>query len=67
MDTGPDAHMLESDLPTTEEEKLEVKSLTFQEDIGSFWWLAQVSRPIFTLRRIGRPSGRTGRLGGWTA
>ena len=37
--------MDQDDLPKTPQEILEVKNFSFQEDIGSLWWLAQISRP----------------------
>jgi len=45
VETGPDSSMDQDDLPKTPQEILEVKNFSFQEDIGSLWWLAQISRP----------------------
>ena len=52
VETGPDSSMDQDDLPKTPQEILEVKNFSFQEDIGSLWWLAQISRPDIFLASL---------------
>ena len=44
VDSGEEATMSESDLPSTAEAKQEITDLPFLEVIGCLWWLAQKPR-----------------------
>ena len=44
IDTGVEATMSESDLPSTPAECKEIEDLPFLELIGCLWWLAQMTR-----------------------
>ena len=43
VDAGAEATMCDDDLPKEGDEKIDV--LPYQELIGCFWWLAQMTRP----------------------
>ena len=60
VETGPDAEMTEEDFPKTEDEQAELKDCTFQEDIGSLYWLAAISRPdiYFAVHRASKYQNR---------
>jgi hypothetical protein len=56
VENGAEAQMTDADQPITDEEKKELSQLPFQQRIGSFWWLAQISRPdiFFATHRVSK-------------
>jgi hypothetical protein len=63
VDSGAEAAMVEEDLPVSQTQLEEIKDLPFLELIGCLWWLAQMSRLVYSSRssvlRTGSPSPRS--------
>lgn len=67
-ESGPEAMITEADLLVSEQEKKELSKLPFLQMIGSFWWLAQITRPdiLYATHRIAKHQNKPcKKLWGW--